>query len=222
MAQDAVSQPFPDVGHLGDVTVEHVAHHLPIIVEEFLATTDQSQLSDPSFISSLFTRSILAFDKAIAGDVLDLFGGSVESLSNYTDAEIRSIINDQHKGGHNFRKARLNMYGTTALVTLVDAKHENLWVANVGDCQAGTHDLFLLLWLVLLTPLLVMVSPLDDDQWDIKVLTTEHNGLNDAEIERVRQLHPGEPECILDRRVLGALAPFRCKLISCPLYLLTD
>jgi hypothetical protein len=85
----------------------------------------------------------MAFDDAIAHDVLDLFGGSVDRLDDYTDAQIRDIINDQHKGGVNWRKARLCMYGTTALVALVDPDHQNLWVANVGDCQASEW-LFLL------------------------------------------------------------------------------
>ena len=80
---------------------------------------------------------MLAFDDAIAHDVLDLFGGSIEKLEEYTDAEIRDVINDQHLGGANWRKVRLCMYGTTALVALVDPAHKDLWIANLGDCQAG-------------------------------------------------------------------------------------
>ncbi|KAJ7144942.1 phosphatase 2C-like domain-containing protein [Mycena crocata] len=181
-------------GHLGDETVEHVAHHLPIIVEqflqEFLNEKDPTQQITPAFISGLFSRSIVAFDDAIAGDILRLFGGS-DRLAGYSDQEIRSIINDQEKGGDNYKKARLCMYGTTALVALTDPEHENLWVANLGDCQA------------------VLVSPKATEEWDVEFITTEHNGDNDAEIERVRREHPGEPECVVNRRVLGALAPFR-------------
>ena len=44
----------------------------------------------------------------------------------------------------------------------------------------------------------------------METLTTSHNGDNDAEVERVRKAHPGEPECVIERRVLGALAPTRC------------
>lgn len=55
-----------------------------------------------------------------------------------------------------------------------------------------------------------MVSPVGSTDWEVKVLTTEHNGFNEAEIERVKAEHPGEPDCVIDRRVLGALAPFRC------------
>ncbi|KAF9036833.1 phosphatase 2C-like domain-containing protein [Panaeolus papilionaceus] len=183
-------------GHLGDVTVEHVAHHLPIIVRDFLREANEATHKgnyNPSDIGDLFTKAIMAFDDAIAHDVLDLFGGSVDKLDDYTDAEIRSIINDQHRGGENWRKARLCMYGTTALVSLVDPDRKDLWIANLGDCQA------------------FMVSPSKDSkEWKVEVLTTSHNGDNDAELERVRKEHPNEPECIVDRRVLGALAPTRC------------
>lgn len=91
----------------------------------------------PQSISELFTNAMLAFDDAIAHDVLDLFGGSMEKLEEYTDAEIRDVINDQHLGGANWRKVRLCMFGTTALVALVDPEHKDLWIANLGDCQAG-------------------------------------------------------------------------------------
>jgi pyruvate dehydrogenase phosphatase len=56
-----------------------------------------------------------------------------------------------------------------------------------------------------------MVTPNEGgDDWVVERLTTDHNGDNDAEVERVQQAHPDEPECVIDRRVLGALAPFRC------------
>ncbi|KAG6836067.1 hypothetical protein H0H93_011784 [Arthromyces matolae] len=182
------------LGHLGDVTVEHVAYHLPIIIRDFMRkelSNNPSAFSSPAHVAHLFSRSILAFDDAIANDVLELFGG-LEGLDDFSDIEIRNIINDQHSGGANWKKARLCMYGTTALVALVDPNHENLWVANLGDCQAN------------------LISLDDAGEWIVERLSTEHNGDNDAEVERVRRAHPNEPECVIDRRVLGALAPFRC------------
>ena len=44
-----------------------------------------------------------------------------------------------------------------------------------------------------------------------EVLNVLHNGTNPAEIARVRHDHPGKSECIQYGRVLGTLAPFRCK-----------
>ena len=120
--------------------MEHVAHHLPIIVRDFLRDANEATHTGnytPESISDLFTKAITAFDDAIAHDVLDLFGGSVDNLNKYTDNKIRQTINDQHEGGTNWRKARLCMYGTTALVALVDPDHRDLWVANLGDCQAS-------------------------------------------------------------------------------------
>lgn len=99
----------------------------------------------------MLSSHITAFDNAIAGDVLELFPGGIESLPGLTDEEIQAVVNDfavpggggNNNGagsgsGANYKKARLCLYGTTALVALVDPAHENLWVANLGDCEAGT------------------------------------------------------------------------------------
>jgi pyruvate dehydrogenase phosphatase len=94
----------------------------------------------PDLICDLLSNGITAFDNAIAGDVLDLFPGGITSLPSRTDDEIQAVVNDfgGPSVGANYQKARLCLYGTTALVALVDPTHENLWVANLGDCEAGT------------------------------------------------------------------------------------
>jgi pyruvate dehydrogenase phosphatase len=140
-------------GHLGDTTVEHAAHHLPVIVDELLhklISTPDAPLPTPDTIREMLSSRITAFDNAIAGDVLELFPGGIESLPGLTDEEIQAVVNDfavpggggsngaGAGAGVNYKKARLCLYGTTALVALVDPAHENLWVANLGDCEAGT------------------------------------------------------------------------------------
>ena len=57
---------------------------------------------------------------------------------------------------------------------------------------------------------LVMVSQTPSQEWKIEPLTNNQNGDNVNEVERVRREHPGEPYCVQDQRVLGAIAPFRC------------
>ena len=133
-----------DPGHLGDATVEHTAYHLPIIVtehlEKHLSAADCSSgaaVLEPETVRGILSVAITSFDEAIAGDVLDLFPGGLESLSSRTDEEIAAVINDFEGSGVNYKKAKLCMYGTTALVALVDPSHENLWVASLGDCEAG-------------------------------------------------------------------------------------
>lgn len=52
------------------------------------------------------------------------------------DEEVDKIVAANHE------KLLLGMRGTTALVTLVDERRENLWLANTGDCEAGKPLLF--------------------------------------------------------------------------------
>lgn len=91
-------------------------------------------------------------------------------------------------------------------------------------CQSGASDAFPCYACVTYPPpfpifdrtnftssLLVMVSPTSNaKEWNVEVLSANHNADNDAEVERIRNAHPGEHECVIDRRVLGALAPTRC------------
>ena len=134
------SRRTPHAGHLGDATVQHTAHHLPIIVSEFLhkvVTGPSAPPPAPDVVSDILARAITSFDDAIAGDVLALFPGGLAGLPAHSSAEIRTVLNDYYDGGQNYQKARLCMYGTTALVALVDPAHEHLWVANLGDSDAG-------------------------------------------------------------------------------------
>lgn len=114
-------------------------------MKEFLQkviTGPASPVPGADLVRELFSNAITAFDNAIAGDVLELFPGGIESLPGRTDEEIQEVLNDFGDGrgiGANYQKARLCLYGTTALVALVDPAHENLWVANLGDCEAGTR-----------------------------------------------------------------------------------
>ncbi|KAI0042841.1 protein serine/threonine phosphatase 2C [Auriscalpium vulgare] len=186
-----------DAGHLGDATVEHTAYHLPIIVTQFLQKAipgPSAPVPAPDTVADILSRAITSFDDAIAGDILALFPGGIASLAARSDEEIRAVINDFNAAGvgANYQKARLCMYGTTALVALVDPHHENLWVANLGDSDA------------------VLTSPGLDGRWQFEILNDIHNGDNESEVRRVRREHPGEPDAVLDGRVLGTIAPFRC------------
>jgi len=40
-------------------------------------------------------------------------------------------------------------------------------------------------------------------------LSSNHNGINELEVDRIRKAHPGEEECVLEDRVLGAIAVTR-------------
>ncbi|KAG2354375.1 phosphatase 2C-like domain-containing protein [Suillus spraguei] len=163
-------------GHLGSHTVEHVAHHMPIIVREHLELITRKhgdRVVPPPLIADMFSMAIRAFDDAIANDVLELFPDGLSSLSRLSDLQIQEVLDDQLSGGQNYTKARLCMYGTTALVALVDPDYQNLWLANLGDCQG------------------LMVSETDQKSWNVEVLTQFHNGENPLEVQRVMNEHPG-------------------------------
>jgi pyruvate dehydrogenase phosphatase len=66
-----------------------------------------------------------------------------------------------------------------------------------------------------LTPVLVTPDP-DGRLPRHEVLNVLHNGSNAAEIARVRRDHPGEPDSVMNGRVLGTIAPFRCELSFFP------
>ena len=121
--------------------MEHVAHHLPVIVREVLERDMvhvHNTKIDPSHVASILKRAFAEFDSAIAGDVLELFPGGLSGIEKLTDAQIQCVINDYDNGLENYRKVQRNMHGTTALVALVDPAQEHLWIASLGDCQAGT------------------------------------------------------------------------------------
>jgi pyruvate dehydrogenase phosphatase len=123
-------------GHLGEDTAAHAAYHLPIMVEEALLAAPGARAGrvDAAEVATLLETAIAAFDEAIARDVLRMLPGGLAGLARMPDGDISRIIND---GGDNLRKTRLAMYGTTALIALVDPSREHLWLANLGDCQAG-------------------------------------------------------------------------------------
>jgi pyruvate dehydrogenase phosphatase len=127
----------------------HTAYNIPIIIRDFLLDAfkdDPHRRLSPQAIGDILSRSITSFDDAIARDVLKLFPGGMSALREMSNAQIAAIINDQYDDGRgagcNYNKARLCMYGTTALISLVDPERENLWVANLGDCQAGKGPFF--------------------------------------------------------------------------------
>jgi len=70
--------------------------------------------------------------------------------------------------------------------------------------------------------MIVMLSETAPQDWSYEVLTRAHNGGNEQEVERVRNEHPEEPECVVDGRVLGAIAPFRCQFTRTGISPLSD
>ena len=107
-------------------------------------------------VSSILIRAISEVDDAITRDIVGLFpdgpedmpvGGFVDyrvlapqirSIEKLSDDQIDAIVNDFQSGLVNNTKILRGLRGSTALVSLVDPSGKNLWVASLGDCQAGS------------------------------------------------------------------------------------
>ena len=206
------------VGHAGHETVDYAMTELPhrirssleVLLEEKAGST--SMPYSPEIVSSLLGDTITKFDKSLLEDLLSLFPGGLDGALTLPDFHIQEILNDADRGGQNLEKVRRCKRGSTALVSIVDPSGENLWVANLGDCEAGEriyfrvsvhHDRSPFL------PLAVLGTKTPNGTWRATPLTVNHNGGNAAEVQRVQDEHPGEKECILRDRVLGAIAVTR-------------
>ncbi|PPQ89566.1 hypothetical protein CVT25_012238 [Psilocybe cyanescens] len=175
-------------GHAGHETADYAAATLPDIIKgELAAILAKDAQPSPSAVSDALSHAISNFDKGIGQAIVNLFPDE-KALAEMPVEDIQRIINDN---GPNSDIVLRCMRGTTALISLVDPAKSNIWVASLGDCAA----------------VLGVKGP--SGEWSAEVLSRAHNGENEVEAETVRQEHPGESECVLDDRVLGAIAVTR-------------
>ncbi|KAF8070260.1 protein serine threonine phosphatase 2C [Lyophyllum atratum] len=179
-------------GHAGHDTVEYVLKTLPSIIQNDLTILISKEGTEPNVevISRVLTDAISSLDNDLTNDVLKLFP-NVDVISSLSDEDIQVIINDQSSGGKNSSVVMRCMRGTTVLVSLVDPMRQNIWVASLGDCQAA------------------LGIRQHDGRWQTSLLSSYHNGANPGERRRIMQEHPGEAECVMEDRVLGAIAVTR-------------
>ncbi|KAF9007959.1 protein serine threonine phosphatase 2C [Cyathus striatus] len=180
-------------GHAGHDTVDYAAQELPGIIKENLfhsLSFNNFDEFDSAAVSSALRDGIATFDQRLTDDLLHIFP-DVSSFASLSDVEIRAIINDAHKGGRNSAIMRKCMRGSTILISLLDPSRLRLWVASLGDCQA------------------VLGTQLPSGRWQASILSSFHNGQNEAEVSQIRREHPNEQECVLNERVLGAIAVTR-------------
>ncbi|KIJ45828.1 hypothetical protein M422DRAFT_226899 [Sphaerobolus stellatus SS14] len=177
-------------GHGGHDTVDFTAEDLPRRVKgklEELLLTEEVQ-TYPEAVLSALEQAILEVDNQLITDLLNLFPGGLDGLHTLSQEEIDKIIND---GGERLKKVHRCMRGTTVLVALIDPTGENLWIANLGDCEA------------------LLGTPSQSNVWKTFRITKNHGGNDPEEVQRIQAEHPGEEECILNNRVLGAIAVTR-------------
>ncbi|KAI0758325.1 protein serine/threonine phosphatase 2C [Irpex lacteus] len=178
-------------GHMNHDTVDYIVRKLPESLRMSLEThcTMRGPVS-PEAISELLSRAITAIDHALMSDLMAQFPGGERALAGASQAQIKRMIHDEEGGGRRYTAVARVLGGTTALLTLLHEDTDSLWVANLGDSCA-------------------VLGSRNGACWQATVINALHNGGNSDEVRRIRSEHNGEPECILDGRVLGWLAPTR-------------
>jgi pyruvate dehydrogenase phosphatase len=179
-------------GHLGHETVDHVLQTIPSTIREslqFVLNSCSSPLLSADIVSKILSDALLNVDNSIRSEFLRLFPDDVDTLRHMTDSQIREVLSGG-MDGFNRKLALRCTQGTTAIIALTDP-WKNLWIANLGDCQAvlGRRE-----------------SP---GKWSATLINSIHNGGNATEILRIKNEHPGESDCVEDDRVVGFLAPTR-------------
>jgi pyruvate dehydrogenase phosphatase len=122
---------------LVDLAVIEIPQRLRCSVEVAFSRVPRNQQPGVKEISRILASTLKEFDDDIGRDLLQLFPNGQDSLSELSAADIRHLINDHSTGGGNHAKAMRSICGTTALIGLMDPSKENLWIANLGDCQAS-------------------------------------------------------------------------------------
>lgn len=90
----------------------------------------------PRAVGDSFSEAIQAFDKSLEEDLKAVLPEDFESLS---DEELQVVINDQGAGGRVYTKVIRCMRGACSVVAVIDPAKENLWIVNLGDCEAGQY-----------------------------------------------------------------------------------
>lgn len=120
--------------------MDYVVNNLPSILHSVLAKALRSagdgELNHDA-VSKVLVDSISELDNNITRDILELFPGGPEALEKLSDEQIDTIVNDFDSGGVNNAKLLRGMRGSTVLIALIDPSGRNLYVASLGDCQAG-------------------------------------------------------------------------------------
>jgi len=208
-------------GHAGHATVEHAFRTLPSMIKQALESLLRSFRGHgfSAAISGILSDCITRFDHSITNDFTRIFPGGPAALQGMSSTQIRHLFQARMSGGpgsQDLTAVARCLQGSTTIVTLTDPSKHNLWIANLGDSQAGMVGLnptdrqpSSSSYLTFFNAYLVLASRTHAGGWSATFVTAPHDGNNRSEVMRVRNQHPGEPECLEDNRIIGLLGPTR-------------
>ncbi|KZP34532.1 protein serine/threonine phosphatase 2C [Athelia psychrophila] len=169
-------------GHCGHDLVDYVVRALPSVIRDALRSALGCGINIPSdTVRSILSTSLVKVDRAIQSDFLKMFSGIVEDSA----VDFKNIQDAKRM------VAIRCTQGAALILGLVDPGKKNQWTANLGDCQAvyGRRN--------------------SCGGWNATLVNPLHDVENKSEVRRIHSEHPGEVECIVDKRVIGFLTPTR-------------
>ncbi|KAK3938146.1 PP2C-like protein [Diplogelasinospora grovesii] len=101
----------------------------------------------------------------------------------------QEIVDSDHSWAEKVLRLTPGTNGSCALLSMYDPTERKLHVACTGDSRAVLGR--------------QIQTPEGKGKWETVPLSIDQGGSNEAEAERVRALHPGEPDVVKDGRVLG-------------------
>lgn len=120
-------------GHAGHDTVNYVVSVLPDLIQSRLRVLVKSAVViSEDAVSTLLKQAIISLDESLTQQLLEVLP-PLERLSSITNKEISALILERN----NSQVVARCMMGTTVLLSLQDPQRIKLWVASLGDCQAG-------------------------------------------------------------------------------------
>jgi pyruvate dehydrogenase phosphatase len=126
-----------DTGHSGHETSEHTAQCLPSVIRSRLESVlAENPETTSDAIGEALANAVQLFDKSLEDD---LKAALPEHFENLSDEELQAVINDQASGGRVYTKMVRCMRGACSVIAIIDPGKENLWIVNLGDCEAGQY-----------------------------------------------------------------------------------
>lgn len=117
--------------------MNYVLEELPRRVRESLNSLLSTCVTySPDDISHVMAKAIAELDNSILRELLDIIGPDLEETRESL-SEIGKVVSGLAPDDPHTTKLLRCMRGSTVLVSLVDSSGRNLWVASLGDCQAG-------------------------------------------------------------------------------------
>jgi len=119
--------------------VDHASRTLPSMIRQALNSFLRSFRGQgfPAAVSGVLSDCITRFDQSITTDFTRMFPGGPASLQGMSSTQIRHLLQNRTSLPQGMTVVTRCLQGSTVILTLTDPSKHNLWIANLGDGQAG-------------------------------------------------------------------------------------